>query len=361
MSDDLCGGRSCSGDTPVCKGSGASSQCVACLGNDDCSNAGTCNSSNACVCSARFNGTHCEFQVFRTVGTLQGDATSSVTCISHDGSVIAGISGSLPAHAFRSINGGTLEFIAEPTTLTPSVGCRPKAVDNSSAVLLDCEGKSFLHTTAGGTVAIDLPTSGYASDLSLDGKVLVGYVGSQGLRKVGSTNTLLGPLQPNSGTTFVATNADGTVAVGRDTSVGGVRWTAATGLVALEKLSGWNNYGPTDVSADGKVIVGSVDPNTTALAVKWSGAKATTSVLWHGQANAVNGDGSVVVGTDSEVTAAWIFDNAGPRSLQQLIYDSGTQDLGAHQLQNAFGVSDDGKFVVGDGGPSGQGWIAHLP
>src|SRR6187402_1704986 len=52
----------CSGDTPECKDLGASVKCVACLVDTDCSNGGTCSSANACVCTARFNGKHCEFQ-----------------------------------------------------------------------------------------------------------------------------------------------------------------------------------------------------------------------------------------------------------------------------------------------------------
>ena len=53
----------CTGDANKCKAVTAGSQCVACLANADCSNGGTCSSANACVCSARFNGKHCEFQV----------------------------------------------------------------------------------------------------------------------------------------------------------------------------------------------------------------------------------------------------------------------------------------------------------
>lgn len=363
----------CAGATAKCKDLGASSKCVACLANSDCSNGGTCNASGACVCSARFNGARCEFQVFRGIGTLAGDLSSRTRNISHDGKVVVG--GSFRSdgfeHAVRSVNGAPLEFIAEPASLTPSTGCRADAVDSSGAVLLYCEGgATFLHTNAGGDVAID---GGTAVDISLDGKVIIGVgVGSptQGFRKVGSVTTPLGGLHAGGSSMVFATNGDGSVVVGDASLAGGgraaTRWTAALGLLALPKLVNWYSPIARDVSTDGKVIVGHTKDPADTVAVKWSGADLSPSVLGPGQALCTNGDGRVIGGYSYSSDASWvatIWDSAGvQRTVKDLL--GATPDLTSDwTLGHVVGISDDGKFLVGNGthGTKSEGWVAHLP
>lgn len=130
-------------------------------------------------------------------------------------------------HAVRSVDGAALQFIAEPSSLTPANGCRIADVDSSGALLLICEDKPFLYTVANGAVAIEWPAGGHALDISLDGKVLVGDSANQAFRKVGSTGTSLGVLEPGGDSQVSATNGDGSVAVGYDhlTSAVAVRWT----------------------------------------------------------------------------------------------------------------------------------------
>jgi uncharacterized membrane protein len=362
----------CTGATAKCKDLGASSKCVTCLANSDCSNGGTCNASGACVCSARFNGPRCEFQVFRGIGKLTGDTSSVAFNISHDGSIVVGASYRSDgfAHAVRSIN-GSLQFIAEPASLTPSTGCRGMAVDSSGAVLLHCEGGStFLHTNAGADVAID---GGTAVDISLDGKVIIGVgVGSpsQGFRKVGSVTTPLGELHAGGGSSVFATNGDGSVVVGDASLNGGgraaTRWTAALGLIALPKLVNWYSPAARDVSTDGKVIVGHTKDPADTVAVKWSGADLSPSLLGPGQALCTNSDGTVIggysfLGDGSQVATIW--DSGGvQRAVKDLL--GATPDLTSDwTLAYVVGISDDGKFLVGSGTHAGksEGWVAHLP
>lgn len=149
-------------------------------------------------------------------------------------------SAGFPSHAFRSVNGALLQFIPEPPGLAVSSGCLVLAVDSSGTLLLSCEGSSFLYTTAGGAVAVDLsPISGGASvnDLSLDGKVIVGFASFQAFRKANGVTTLLGPLAPGGANDAAATNGDGSVVVGLDgmSPTIAMRWTPATGSVGSQR------------------------------------------------------------------------------------------------------------------------------
>jgi len=361
----------CSGDTPKCKDSGGGSQCVACLTNTDCNNGGTC-SAGACVCSARFNGKHCEFQVFRALGALSGDSSSTADRISPDGRIVLGSSEasfSSPLHAFRSVDGGALQYIPEPSTLTPQNGCHADAVNSAGEVLLTCEGFSqFLYTTAGGAVALDVPANSVVSDISANGSVLVGRTNTLGLRKAGSASLTLGPLEPGGSTDFSRTNADGSAVVGVDTSPStipvAVLWTTSAGLVTLSPLKVGDYSSARDVSADGKVIVGSsTDPNTGALtAIKWSVASPLPTSLGPGDTTCVNRDGTVIAGSDGKYSTAMIWNNSGAHVVRTLL--SASPDLTPDWTLNSVqAISDDGKCIAGIGthGTHTEGWVAHLP
>jgi hypothetical protein len=361
----------CSGATPSCKDPGTGAQCVACGTSSQCSNGGSCNSAGACVCSARYNGNHCEFQVFRGIGVLQGDTDSEASNVSHDGMVVVGYSyqGASVNHAVRSVNGAALQFLAEPSSLTPVGGCAAIAVDASGTVLMQCEQKPFLYTPATGVVAVDAsPFMGPPNDISSDGKVIVGTKTAspqQQYRHANGATSLLGVLEPGGTNYSSATNSDGTVVVGFDGISKDVatRWTASTGLVALSGMSGWNDYLATDVTPDGTVIVGEATSGTTAWsALKWFGGSLTLTVLGPGAAYAVNGDGSVVIGSDVTFTIPMLWDGTGAHSITALL--GATPDITADwTLSSVAGISDDGKVIVGNGlhGTHSEGWVAHLP
>ncbi|HEY0467578.1 MAG TPA: hypothetical protein VGC79_25430, partial [Polyangiaceae bacterium] len=258
------------------------------------------------------------------------------------------------------------------TSATGASYCLAKAVDSANNVLLACDdGEVFLYNTAGVATAVTWPTNSSANDISLDGKVIVGSAGDQAVRRAGSVNTLLGPLQPGGSSSFSATNGDGSIAVGRHTGTYlPIRWTASTGLVALPLLSNWSATGATDVSTDGKVIVGWASLEWEILygqkAVKWTGTSLTPTVIGEGpvqaSATAVNFDGSVIVGGQGSPVVATLWDSAGAHTLKSLL--GATSDLTSDwTLDRAFGVSDDGKWVVGTGTHQnhGEAWVAHLP
>jgi hypothetical protein len=248
-------------------------------------------------------------------------------------------------------------------------------VDSAGNVLLLSleDGQLFLYSPAGVTTPVVPWPSADAlllADMSLDGRVIVGATTSQAVRRVDSTNTLLGPLQPTSSSRFNATNGDGSVAVGRD-SFTPLRWTASTGMKTLGVLSNWVNVNATDVSTDGKVVVGWASADWEILGgqipVKWSGASLTPTELsplatpaGFAVAAGVNLDGSVIVGTVGSVATLW--DSAGAHSIKSLI--GATPDLTSDwTLGQAVAVSDDGKFVVGTGTyySNSQAWVVHLP
>jgi uncharacterized membrane protein len=80
--------------------------------------------------------------------------------------------------------------------------------------------------------------------------------------------------------------------------------------------------------------------------------------------NAISADGSVIVGQSGGLAAVW--DEAhGLRLLQDVLVRDYGLDLTGWTLQNALGVSADGKTIVG-GGPSpggqpGEGFVVVLP
>lgn len=372
---------SCTGDMPKCKATSASAKCVACLTNADCSNGGTCSGANACVCSNRFNGAHCEFQVFRALGTLENDDYSVVTNVSHDGSVLIGTSVNSSSttsstHAVRIVDGGPMQFIANPGG--GSGACNPLAVDSAGNVLLSCDTGVFLYSAGGVATPVNWPTGGSVYDLSLDGKVLVGTASDgKAVRHANGVATSYGPFLPSGDTRLYATNSDGSIAVGAHHGPGvtgngyvAIRWTGSTGLTSLTALSSWIYTSATDVSTDGKVIVGWASAESEVLAgqiaVKWSGGSLTPTALGPaaGQAGAlgVNKDGSVIVGYQGGTTEATFWDSAGPHALKSLL--GATPDLTSDwKLDSANAVSDDGKFVVGYGTHQNhrEAWVAHLP
>lgn len=153
----------------------------------DCRNGGTCNGSNACLCSTRFNGTHCEYQVFRALGVLAGDVSCGVTNISHDGSVVVG--GCSPnneatEHAYRSVKGGSITYIPQPPVQSGTLGCDPRAVDAAGNVLLFCETMVFLYGPSGTATPVPVPSDfRYVGDITPDGAVIVGGGSTQAYRR----------------------------------------------------------------------------------------------------------------------------------------------------------------------------------
>jgi len=131
----------------------------------------------------------------------------------------------------------------------------------------------------------------------------------------------------------------------------------------------------TDVSADGRVVVGESQSHLCREAFRWEGGVmvglGTLTGGGESVARAVSADGSVVVGDDisgasppGTVEAFVWSESTGMRSVQNVLADEFGLDLSGWSLISALGVSDDGLTIMGNGiNPDGasEDWIAVLP
>lgn len=263
-------------------------------------------------------------------------------------------------------------------------------------------------TEAGGMQPIlsPVPAHGQACAVSADGQTIVGYAATQGGAETAWRWTSSGGFQwlCPPGTTLnpsraLDVSADGSVIVGShmvDGTSWAFRWTEAEGMVSLDRASGYIPGFANGISADGSVIVGGYHFNsnywtadagcvevkdmcgfgvlgvsadgTTLLGagdggwvVRWTAARGLER-LCSGLPHAISGDGSVVVGEG--VAGAFVWDEKdGQRLVVDLLENAGI-DMTGWTLVCAYGVSDDGTVIVGEGchvsGRSGA-WMMVLP
>jgi probable HAF family extracellular repeat protein len=162
----------------------------------------------------------------------------------------------------------------------------------------------------------------------------------------------------------------------------GTRGVATTGTVTLwESESGWRQlYEETGgqslaISADGSTVVGwftdTVDDRRTNRPFRWTEETGLVDLGffddggWTGKAQDVSGDGSVIVGLSGKHTEPFIWDaKNGLRVLRDVMEEHGVDMSDWLHLTNCYGVSDDGKTIVGYGYHDGygyEGWVAHIP
>lgn len=178
-------------------------------------------------------------------------------------------------------------------------------------------------------------------------------------------------------------SADGSTIVGfsnvDDSPYGGsqaFRWTASEGMVGLGHLPNHNepDHGRAlAASADGSVIVGASNSLFYEEAFRWTsdggmvglGVINNSGAVVPGMggssvARDVSADGSVIVGTsggpgDSGEGAFVWTEEAGMQFLFDVLVANGVEGLEGWTLGNAYGVSADGRWVVGSGtNPLGQ-------
>jgi probable HAF family extracellular repeat protein len=150
---------------------------------------------------------------------------------------------------------------------------------------------------------------GTAYDLSADGSVVVGESGGQAFRWTRSTDMVALGFLPGATSQYsyaTAVSADGLVLTGYGTNLNGdieaFRWTeGSTSLTPLGTLPNMTSSQANAVNADGSVIVGTSGISGTSQAFRWTQAgmvelpmpQATTWASAYG----VNADGSVAVGS----------------------------------------------------------------
>jgi probable HAF family extracellular repeat protein len=166
-------------------------------------------------------------------------------------------------------------------------------------------------------------------------------------------------------------SADGSVVVGTlnpvTTSLSAFRWSAASGMTTLGSIdSNGAETSALGISADGSTTVG--------WGISLAGQGAIHSVLWHqngvavdlgaiggiagsSMATAVNQDGSVIVGDGQYVASSGIL-HAYRWTAAGGMVDLGTL-LGPTSYSEAFGVSADGSIVVGTSFIPSTGQAGH--
>ena len=186
-----------------------------------------------------------------------------------------------------------------------------------------------------------------------------------------------------------AVNADGSVVVGLS-SIGGsfasqaFRWVKDAGLESgvmtdLGFLTGVASSAALGVNADGSVVIGWSDyvngSSSGAQAFRWvkSANSATAGVMaglgfltggFNSTANAVNADGSVVVGHSDSTSGFQAFrwtEVGGMQTVSQWLTNGGGSVPSGWTLDSATGVNADGTVVVGNGthNSATEAWLAR--
>lgn len=368
----------------------------------------------AIACLAASNA--CAQISFRGLGDLSGGGfLSEVFALNASGSLAAGgsvVAGSgfnqiYDAFVFDPDSGLT------PALLGPTGSARAFALSANGAAVVGVVDygsfsplgtQAFLWTSQGTTLLGDLPGGvsvvprSFARGVSADGSVIVGIGESDSGNEAWRYHVAAATFEPLGdlpGGQFASwaygVSADGNTVVGQsyaDANQQAIVWTPQGGMVGLGYLPTLPGSTPASsaeaANADGSVIVGWSRSSAAGLngqeAFRWvrgvgmqplgdlSGGAVFSA------AYAVTPDGSVVVGRASiqgscgpfgcgSEGRAFIWTDAnGMRNIQELLADANI-DLTGWRLQEARGVSADGRIVVGNGiNPSGQleAWMAVL-
>jgi hypothetical protein len=213
---------------------------------------------------------------FLSLSPLDSDEMLTVTDISSDGTVLVGSATTATrtsASFRRTATGTTLLPILAPNIIEG----RPVAVSGDGSIVTGNDSFSvataWRWTQSTGIVALPAPPnapSGYnVNDVSANGNVFVGtaYLNDAAhmLRWVGGSAA---PIDWGTDGYLLATNADGSVTVGYNAAdypngiamvwnAAGVGRTLASALGATSDMNGWTNTALTDISDDGKWVVGS--------------------------------------------------------------------------------------------------------
>jgi probable HAF family extracellular repeat protein len=270
-----------------------------------------------------------------SIGELPGNQGNTLArAINYDGTVVVGSSHSgWPNHeAFRWTESGGIvglgDFGADNFSIANDVSADGSSVVGFAACGQNCFQGFYWTETAGTLEAIPSSREGWAIAEDLD--IVFGATpnNAQAVRwEAGTVDSFL--VSPTVQRIWAAGNG-GTVAVGVG-SIGGVsqavRWRCdgagcSSGLGTLEGLGG---VGAFDVTPDGDLVVG-------------AGSGIGAAMIWDGSGNAYN--------------------------LNDYLVDVHGLDLQGCRLDQAWGISDSGRVIVGTGNCPGTGdddaWVVHL-
>lgn len=322
-------------------------------------------------------------QTFKGLRFPPGQTTSASRAVSADGSVVAGDGGvAFAGRAFRWTNARGMENLELLPGGTYSFGAGMSG-DGSVVVGYGDSAvgqRAYRWTRAGGSEILGVLPGGIqslGSAASADGSVIVGTSGSangyRAFRWTGAGGMEdLGTMAGGAISLGYSVSADGSVVVGDGYSpIGDVafRWTRSGGMENLGALPGGAFSFAYAVSADGAVVVGDSDSSQGDIAYRWTRAGGMVSLgtlpgTWdYMVSNAVNGDGSVVVGASVGLDGkAFLWTSSlGLVDLNLYLPTLGI-DLTGWLLTDAGGVSADGRTIVGTGTHNGvaEAWLATL-
>ncbi len=206
--------------------------------------------------------------------------------------------------------------------------------------------QAFRWSHSDGMQGLGVLVNGYyslATGVSGDGATVVGYGStSSGYRAFSWTSsgglTNLGVLPGASYSYAWGSSANGSVIVGWSgtsvTSEEAFRWSPTTGMVGLGKLTGAASSWAAGTSADGSVVVG----NSGGQVFRWTSGGGMVGIGGT-HAGGISMDGATVVGDDNGQAFRWTAAAGGLADLGFLPgFNSGSSSLA---------VSGDGSIVVG--------------
>ena len=209
--------------------------------------------------------------------------------------------------------------------------------------------------------------SSTATEVSADGSIIVGHSSSANVTGTYGTEAFrwtesggmvgLGDLSGGSfGSAATSISADGSIIVGRGSSINGneaFRWTESGGMVGLGYLPGGSFSTATSISADGSVIVGQGNSINGTEAFRWTESEGMVG-LGFGTASCISADGSTIVGD------GFVWDEVyGLQSLTEVLSAHGVNTEG--WALEAISVSADGKTIVGKDTATYRTFIAVIP
>lgn len=316
---------------------------------------------------------------FQGLGIPYGD-NSQAYAVSADGSVVVGASG---GQAYRWSRTGVFQLLGDlPGGILGSIAY---GVSGDGSVVVGYgtatgqRQQAFRWTTQDGMVPLPEfgdTTSSIAYDVSNDGRVIVGGVGSLQSGKSlavawesqgGIVN--LGDLPSGSGSAAYAASGDGSVVVGTSTQFFSLstashnifRWTQASGMQQLNSGDPPNTtYTVGGISGDGSVVaVWRQFPFTGFI---WKSDGNTVTLPDHG-IQGISADASIVAG--QSLTGAYFWtEGTGIVDLKSFLEQHTGTDLSGWDLGDVGGISADGSTIVGWGtDPFGfqEAWVAVIP
>jgi probable HAF family extracellular repeat protein len=323
---------------------------------------------------------------FRGLGDLPGGILASRAMgVSGDGSVVVG-RGAVDDgrnEAFRWTAAGGMVGLGFYPNALESVGLGSN-VDGSIIVGSTGSQNPFRWTAATGIeplTGLD-PLSSWANGVSGDGLTVVGGRASGDIvTRAYRWTQAEGPVELSghpAGSTrsqAFAANGDGSVIVG-DVQLapgrfGAFRWTQSTGMVVFGDTPGFVATTAYATNPSGTVIVGTHFPGTGDLnAFRWTqaGGMELLTGLPGGEAFGVSADGGVIVGDSNTASGfggafVWMRET-GMVDLRSYLLSRGVADVAGWQLEDAVGVSGDGRVIVGYGrNPAGsfEAYMAVIP